>query len=553
MDDSPHLKPKRLFLLKNGMLLFTLGASAVSFSLLTYLPYYQVLHRYYEQLVQANVYFTLAAQSVGLACVILAFLVYEKPIRNYLNLESKGEKIDPNLELRAKRRLLNEPFFVVFLFYFLTILGTVIYITVMRLLEIDWLIIRWQVVTKAHNVLITSVLVFFVLKRLLQRFLAPHFFPDGRLNDVPRVRHITLRVKMFVLMVAINVVPVLSVLRELVHRGVGDQPPEVQMERFVYSIYYIGPAAVILGGLLTKIVTDNITGSLSGIVAVLHRVAKGDFTGRVEVTSNDELGYVGDVVNEMTAGLAERQQMRHSLDLAREVQQSLLPQEAPKVIGLDLAGTSIYCEGTGGDYYDFLKLGGRDSARTGVAVGDVSDHGLQSALLMTTARAFLRQRASDYDSPAHVVRDVNRQLAHDVEKSGHFMTLFFLALDTVKGEKTWVSAGHDPAIVYDPGTDNFTELEGRGPALGLMDDFAYHEGSLKITSGEIIFIGTDGVWETRGPEGEIFGKKRVKDILRAKADRPAQEIVEAVIQELGRFSNQAELLDDVTLVVIKAD
>jgi sigma-B regulation protein RsbU (phosphoserine phosphatase) len=111
----------------------------------------------------------------------------------------------------------------------------------------------------------------------------------------------------------------------------------------------------------------------------------------VQVTTNDEIGYTGDVINEMTAGLIERDRIRQSLGLAMEVQQHLLPGSDPKIDGLDIAGDSSYCEETGGDYFDYLPVDGNGQGKIKIVGGDVSDHGIASALLMTTARAFLRQ------------------------------------------------------------------------------------------------------------------------------------------------------------------
>ena len=141
-------------------------------------------------------------------------------------------------------------------------------------------------------------------------------------------------------------------------------------------------------------VNVNFDVPLRAIIQALKEIRKGNFDHKVVVRSNDEIGYTGDVINEMTTGLKERDRMRHSLFLAKEVQQSLLPIADPKIEGLDIAGRSIYCDETGGDYYDYFDTNGTSHRKIGIVVGDVSDHGIPSALLMTTARAFLRQRMS---------------------------------------------------------------------------------------------------------------------------------------------------------------
>jgi len=142
----------------------------------------------------------------------------------------------------------------------------------------------------------------------------------------------------------------------------------------------------------------------------------------------------------------EHDMIKQSLDLAREVQQNLLPHKNPQMEGLDIAGRSIYCDETGGDYYDFIISDTGENGKLAIAIGDVSGHGISSALLMATVRSSLRQRLSQPGSAGGIISDVNRQLAQDVEDSGQFMTLFYLMIDPTKKHLHWVRAGHDPAI-----------------------------------------------------------------------------------------------------------
>jgi sigma-B regulation protein RsbU (phosphoserine phosphatase) len=198
-----------------------------------------------------------------------------------------------------------------------------------------------------------------------------------------------------------------------------------------------------VGIFLTMLLGRNLSIPFKEIVQTLRGVRNGRFDKKVQVTTNDEIGYTADVFNEMTDGLKERKRLQQSLDLAMEVQQNLLPGKDPEIEGLDIAGTSIYCEETGGDYYDYLIAGKDGQKKICVVVGDVSDHGISSALLMTTARAFLRQRTSRSGELDQVVTDVNRQLTRDVEESGRFMTLFICEIDRDNQVIHWVNAGHD--------------------------------------------------------------------------------------------------------------
>ena len=229
----------------------------------------------------------------------------------------------------------------------------------------------------------------------------------------------------------------------------------------------------------------------------------------------------------------------------------MLPNKDPEIKGLDIAGTSIYCEETGGDYYDYLMTGENGQKKICVVVGDVADHGIPSALLMTTARALLRQRSSGSGELDQVVADVNLQLTRDVEESGRFMTLLICEIDRDNQIITWVNAGHDPAMIYDGDSGKFEELAGSALPLGVSETAAYRKFDKAIVPGQIVMMGTDGIWEAQNPTGEMFGKDRFKAIIRENADQPAKDITQAVIKQVNSFCHPLEKADDVTLVVTK--
>jgi sigma-B regulation protein RsbU (phosphoserine phosphatase) len=237
------------------------------------------------------------------------------------------------------------------------------------------------------------------------------------------------------------------------------------------------------------------------------------------------------------------------LKLAEEVQQNLLPQKPPDFPGVDASGISHYCDQTGGDYYDFLML---PSNRLGVIVADAADHGVGSALHMTTARAFLKYGAHQYREPVDFVQQVNRHLTRDSVASGRFMTLFFLEIDSSAKVLRWIRAGHEPAYLYDPSSGKFTAMDGEGIALGIISDWSYlvyrQEG---WHPGSIVVIGTDGIREARNLKGNMFGVERLQDAIAQNAARSAKEIQQAVIEQLRQFRQEARQEDDLTLVVVK--
>jgi sigma-B regulation protein RsbU (phosphoserine phosphatase) len=295
------------------------------------------------------------------------------------------------------------------------------------------------------------------------------------------------------------------------------------------------------------------TGHILTIIDAWKRLAKGDFSVRLESRMKDERDQLIHAFNEIVPKIEEHMRMSNALGLAQEVQQSLLPQSDPSFPGFDIAGSSIYCDETGGDYYDFIETNRGSHAGLAVVVGDVSGHGVSSALLMATARALIMLRSSMPGEAASIINDVNRYLSLDTAQTGNFMTFFYCELTERETEVRWVRAGHDPALVYNPSTDAFEELKGQGPALGLDDSFEYDSFHRRIEPGEVIMIGTDGIWEMHNKAGEMFGKKALMEIIRSNHRASARQIVDTVTDALELFRGDEAPEDDVTLVVIKAD
>jgi sigma-B regulation protein RsbU (phosphoserine phosphatase) len=261
----------------------------------------------------------------------------------------------------------------------------------------------------------------------------------------------------------------------------------------------------------------------------------------------------GNVIGNM-AFITDMTEHKKALALAGEVQKSLLPQNQPHVQGLDIAGRNVSCDEIGGDYYDFLWRRDSKKGPFSVVVGDISGHGVDSALLMTAARAFLRMRASQPGSISQIVSAMNHHLTRDVLETGRFMTLFYLSIDPAHDRIDWVRAGHDPALLYDPGREEFTELKGSGVALGVNEDFDYPENSIGgLANGQIIAVGTDGIWEAVNSKGEMFGKERFREIIKKNAEAGSETILNAVYNELNSFTRGQKSEDDITLVIIKVD
>ena len=247
--------------------------------------------------------------------------------------------------------------------------------------------------------------------------------------------------------------------------------------------------------------------------------------------------------------------MKACLLVAKAIQENLLPHQPPCVEGLDVSGRSVYSGLIGGDYFDYMDYSEvccRSPEHIATVVGDVSGHGVSAALLMATIRAYIRCRVTYPGDLGEVMTDVNRLVVKDLEASGHFMTLFYLDINRKHGELSWVRAGHEPAWLYDPATDRFEILMGKGKALGVDPTTIYPVNFRSgLKEGEVILIGTDGIWETRDPGGCMFGKERLKTLIRENHRKSSAAIIATVIDSLAAFRKDARPEDDASLVVVK--
>jgi phosphoserine phosphatase RsbU/P len=485
--------------------------------------------------------------------IFLFTLFYEKPIRQFIDQKYRLEQpVGEPLETLARRRLLNEPFVLIAVDLVVWLIAAIVYPLFFWVAydgDFHWHRVVFRTLMVCMITLITA---FFFLEHILQKRMIPYFFPEGGLSKIAKSLRIRIRTRIAALIMACNVIPCLAfiiIVRETFRMTMEPEPLLDLLRKSILTNSFI---FILTGLFLARLVSLNLSKPLEEIISVLKDIRGEHFDSRVRVMSNDEIGYTGDAINEMAKGLQDREKMRRSLDLAREIQLNLLPKSPPSIKGLDIAGRSIYCDQTGGDYFDFFEPDGQKKGQAAVLVGDVSGHGIPSALLMASARAFLRLRAFLPGTIAQTVTDVNIQLSRDVGYSGQFMTLFFLGIDADAGEIHWVRAGHDPAILYDRDSDLFEELMGKGLPLGVDEHSRYEEyEKTGLCRDQVIIIGTDGIWEARGPDGKMFGKDPLYEILRQKSGFGAEEILREIMSALKDFKSGLELEDDATMVVIR--
>lgn len=308
----------------------------------------------------------------------------------------------------------------------------------------------------------------------------------------------------------------------------------------------------ILFGLITNLIlsySKNLKMLFHNETGVLEKISNGNLSEMVPVVTSDEFGYIAGHTNTMIKGLRHRSELLTSLKLAEEVQQNLLPKKDPEYPGTDISGKSIYCDQTGGDYFDYLEL---PDNRLGVVVADAADHGIGSALQMTTARAFLRYAVQRYEKPERFINGINHHLTRDSEETGRFMTLFLLEIDTAAKSVRWVRAGHDPAFLFNPHRRTFSELNGAGIAMGIDPEYRFRSYRMNgWTPGSIVIICTDGIREARNDADEMFGNHRLQSIVEKNADRSAAHIQQQVFASLKNFRKKGPMEDDATLVIVK--
>jgi PAS domain S-box-containing protein len=234
--------------------------------------------------------------------------------------------------------------------------------------------------------------------------------------------------------------------------------------------------------------------------------------------------------------------------VARDIQQRLFPKTSPALIGFDIGGASYPAEATGGDYFDYLPMLGD---RWGIVVGDVTGHGVGPALLMAETRAYLRVLAGRREDVGEILTRANGILAEDVGAE-RFVTLFLARLDPAQRSLLYASAGHPSCYILDAQGDIRHKLPRTGPPLGIRPDTQYASSEeIRLTSGDLVLLITDGIEESLSPANAIFGLERTLEVVRATRTKSAQEIVDALYRAVRDFAQGNPQTDDVTAIIIK--
>jgi serine phosphatase RsbU (regulator of sigma subunit) len=325
----------------------------------------------------------------------------------------------------------------------------------------------------------------------------------------------------------------------------------------------------------------SITGAVHELATGTEHVRGGDFSHRISVDSQDELGDLAESFNSMTASVegllhekAEKERLEQELRIARQIQMSLLPQGSLQLNGLSVTAHCEPAREVGGDYYDYFTLG---ENRVGIIIADVAGKGTSAALYMAELKGLMLSLTQLHASPRELLIRANRIIAQHLDARS-FITMTYAVVDLCARTLTYARAGHCPLIYLQAGARQGTEgtLPGEmeraakgtdrvqvqvpdGLVLGLKIDNGerfeklLEERTLLLGTGDVVLLFTDGVTEAMNADGETFGEERLAALVAEHGDLPFEELRERILREIRAFVGNAGLHDDLTLVLLKVD
>jgi phosphoserine phosphatase RsbU/P len=317
-------------------------------------------------------------------------------------------------------------------------------------------------------------------------------------------------------------------------------------------------ASIVIGIFLTK----SITNAVHSLDRGTEFVKKGDFNHRIIVRSEDQLGALAASFNQMTEYVQDlvkervkKERLERELEIAKEVQERLFPNEAPKMACLDLAGVCLPARTVSGDYYDFLPLG---IDELGLALGDICGKGISAALLMTNLQATLRSNAmnlrlqnrqNEENAVSGLVERLNRQI-YSYTSANKFASFFYALYNEVDQTLTYCNAGHNPPLFFTNGS--VRRLMCGGTVVGIFEDSQYDQETIRLHENDLLIAYTDGITESVNEYGEEFGEHRLIQLVQENRDVSATRIKDLIVERVLEWTFAEERDDDMTLIIAKS-
>lgn len=243
----------------------------------------------------------------------------------------------------------------------------------------------------------------------------------------------------------------------------------------------------------------------------------------------------------------ERSQLETELEFLQTVQKASLPLGTPKIPGMEVAAFSRPAQIVSGDYFDFFRFKDGDP---GLTIADAMGHGVSASMLIASIQTALRTLVPESSSPAEILQRVNRVFLHNINLTT-FITTFLAKLDPAARSLTYCNAGHNPPLLYRQNEGKTNWLEPTGAAIGLIEGYEISTRSVSLSDGDILLLYTDGVTEATNPREVPFGSSRLAEVVSRSAHISAQDLLQAIRQELSEFTGVGVPQDDITLVACK--
>lgn len=264
--------------------------------------------------------------------------------------------------------------------------------------------------------------------------------------------------------------------------------------------------------------------------------------------ANVELAQAYAELKDAQAQIIEKEKLERELQLAAEIQMSLLPRALPRLPGFDFGAQIVPARAVGGDLYDFHRLSQNTLA---IVIGDVSDKGVPAAIFMAQTHALLRAEAHPDRSPRETLEQVNHYLLQ-MNASGLFVTVLYGLLDAATHEFRYARAGHELPLIRHPDGRIESAPQGQGAPLGIFDFTVLDEGCLTLPPGTTMLLLTDGVTEALDPARTQFGIERIESVLASTGDAGAQALCNRLLEQIAAFRADAPVHDDITVLAVHA-